>query len=71
RHICALIDAGLCVRTSEGVTIAPGLLERPEIQGLIEEHAADVQRLFAGLAERGVVAAWELAGAGIAPRRRA
>jgi hypothetical protein len=30
-----------------------------------------VQRLFAGLAERGVVAAWEQTGAGAAPRRRA
>ncbi|WP_337187145.1 hypothetical protein [Phenylobacterium sp.] len=70
RHLVMLIDAGVCVRTAQGVTIAPGLLSRPQIRALIEEHASDLQRLFAGLAERGVVAAWELAGAG-APRRRA
>jgi DNA-binding IscR family transcriptional regulator len=70
RHLVALIDAGLCVRTDKGLSLAPDLLSRPEIRHVIEEHAADVQRLFAGLAERGVVAAWEQAGAA-APRRRA
>ncbi|ODT89625.1 MAG: hypothetical protein ABS78_02040 [Phenylobacterium sp. SCN 70-31] len=71
RHLVMLIETGVCARTAQGVTVAPDLLSRPHIQALIEEHAADLQRLFAGLAERGVVAAWERAGAGLAPRRRA
>jgi len=71
RHIAALTDAGLCARTDDGVSIAPALLSRPGIRHMLEEHAADVQRLFVGLAERGVVAAWEQAGAAAAPRLRA
>jgi hypothetical protein len=31
RHVNALIDDGLCVRTGTGVVVAPDLLDRPEI----------------------------------------
>lgn len=71
RHVLTLADAGLVTRTRDGVTVAQDILSRPAMQALAEEHAAAVQRLFAGLAERGVVAAWEQMGAGVAPRRRA
>lgn len=71
RHVNQLVEAGLCRRAPGGVTIAPDLLTRPAIQHIAEDHAGSVQRLFAGLAERGVVAAWEQMGAGMAPRRRA
>lgn len=71
RHVAQLADAGLCLRTAQGVTVAADLLARPSLQHIAEDHAASVQRLFAGLAERGVVAAWEQMGAGAAPRRRA
>jgi len=71
RHVAQLMDTGLCRRTPEGVTVAQDLLTRPAFQALAEDHSASVQRLFAGLAERGVVAAWEQMGAGVAPRRRA
>jgi hypothetical protein len=71
RHVAQLIDAGLCRRTDQGVTIPQDLLARPAIQHIADDHAASVQRLFAGLAERGVVAAWEQMGAGVTPRRRA
>ena len=71
RHITLLIEAGLCRKTAEGVSVARDILTRPPIQAMVEDHAHAVQRLFAGLAERGVVAAWEQMGAGAAPRRRA
>lgn len=71
RHVTQLIEAGLCRRTPDGVTVAQDILTRPSIQAMAEDHAASVQRLFAGLAERGVVAAWEQMGARAAPRRRA
>ena len=71
RHVLQLVEAGVCRKTDEGVAPAPDFLARPAIQALTDDHAAAVQRLFAGLAERGVVAAWELAGAGDAPRQRA
>ena len=71
RHVVRLVDTGLCHRTREGVTVAHDFLARPAFQTLAADHAASVQRLFAGLAERGVVAAWEQMGAGAAPRRLA
>lgn len=71
RHVLGLEEVGLVARTRGGVAVAQDILDRPAIQTLAEEHAAAVQRLFAGLAERGVVAAWEQMGAGVAPRRRA
>lgn len=71
RHVLQLAEAGLATRTAAGVTVPRDILTRPTIHTIAEEHAAAVQRLFAGLAERGVVAAWEQMGAGIAPRRRA
>ena len=71
RHVLQLIEAGLARRAPGGITVAQDILARPHIQSLAEEHAAAVQRLFAGLAERGVVAAWEQTGAGLAPRQRA
>lgn len=71
RHITRLIESGLCRKTAEGVSVAQDILTRPAIQAMADDHAHAVQRLFAGLAERGVVAAWEQMGAGAAPRRRA
>jgi DNA-binding Lrp family transcriptional regulator len=71
RHVLQLVEAGVCRRSATGVTPAQDLLARPAFQAVAEDHAAAVQRLFAGLSERGVVAAWEQAGATAAPRRRA
>jgi hypothetical protein len=71
RHVAQLVEAGLCRKTAEGVSVARDILLRPGVQAIADEHAAAVQRLFSGLAERGVVAAWEQMGAGAAPRRRA
>jgi hypothetical protein len=71
RHVVQLAEAGLARREPDGITVAQDILTRPHVQTLADEHAAAVQRLFAGLAERGVVAAWEQMGAGAAPRQRA
>jgi hypothetical protein len=35
RHVNALIEDGLCVRTGTGVVVMPGLLDRPEIAAML------------------------------------
>ena len=62
RHLSLLQDEGLCVRGGAGAAMTPEVLERPGLKLLLAENAANVQRLLTGLAERGVVAAWESAG---------
>jgi DNA-binding IclR family transcriptional regulator len=59
RHVAALTEAGSCVSGSQGVRLADTALKTPPWRGLLRENAIAVQRLYAGLAERGVVAAWE------------
>jgi hypothetical protein len=71
RHIMRLTAAGLTCRVPDGITVGQDILTRPHVHTLVDEHAAAVHRLFAGLAERGVVSAWEQMGAGAAPRQRA
>lgn len=70
RHALALIDAGTCVSGPGGLTLADGTLSAPAWSGLPRENAIAVQRLFAGLAERGVVDAWEQLAAQGAPAQR-
>ncbi|CAN7272610.1 hypothetical protein LJR219_001238 [Phenylobacterium sp. LjRoot219] len=59
RHVLALVEAGTCVSGPGGVALADGTLMQPAWRGLLRENAIAVQRLFAGLAERGVVDVWE------------
>lgn len=59
RHCADLAEDGLCVRTSGGTLIPEAALERGGLRLLLSENAANVQRLMAGLAERGVIQAWE------------
>lgn len=61
RHVAALVAAGLCESGARGVTLAAPGLASPPWRSLLRDHAIAVQRLFAGLAERGVVAAWRRA----------
>lgn len=63
RHLAQLTDAGLCKRTREGFVVPPASLSRPGLQRLFVDNAQNVQRLLAGLAERGVILAWETGGA--------
>lgn len=63
RHVAELVEEGLCVRTPMGVAIPEDAFERLGLQRLLAENAANVQRLLAGLSERGVIAAWQASGA--------
>ena len=59
RHVSELVEEGVCVRTATGVTITEEALAGPGMRRLLAENAGNVQRLLAGLAERGVIAAWK------------
>jgi hypothetical protein len=63
RHAVVLIEQGQCVRTHGGLAVSAESLERPGWLTFFRDNASNVQRLFAALAERGVVDAWRLAGA--------
>lgn len=58
RHVNELVERGLCVRDQSGVHVPADFLDRPVWRAFIRDNAVNVQRLFAGLAERGVVEAW-------------
>jgi hypothetical protein len=60
RHMKRLLDRGLCVRAARGGYIVPvEALARPFFIQAIVDNQANVTRLFAGLAEFGVIARWE------------
>lgn len=59
RHALALVARGRLVRTSGGLSIPEPTLSGHELSAVLRENSAHVQRLFAGLAERGVIEAWE------------
>jgi hypothetical protein len=61
RRVAELVGAGFCDNGPTGVSLAAPGLARPQWRGLLRENAVALQRMFAGLAERGVVAAWERA----------
>jgi hypothetical protein len=61
RNAANLIEDGACVRWPAGYAVSEELLARPGLRTLLADNAANVQRLFAGLAERGLVQAWEQA----------
>lgn len=58
RHANTLIAQGQVVRSEGGLGVPEGLMETPAWRGFLRENAVNVQRLFAGLAERGVIEAW-------------
>jgi hypothetical protein len=60
RHAVALVERGLCVSRRSGLVLADWALNSPAWRGLLHENAVAVQRMYAGLAERGVVAVWDL-----------
>lgn len=59
RHVMALADKGFCARARGGVSIPESVLDHPGYVAALQENAVHVNRLFAGLAERGVIGAWE------------
>lgn len=63
RHAANLAEEGLCARTPAGLAVTAAHLARPGLRLLFADNATHVQRLLAGLAERGVIDAWERADA--------
>ena len=59
RHAMHLVEHGLCVRVPGGLLVTEEIQSRPGSLAVLRENTANVQRLFAGLAERGVIEAWE------------
>ena len=64
RHLLALAEEGDCVRAGRGFEVTEAMLGRPGLKTLLADNETHVQRLLAGLAERGVIRAWEQAEAG-------
>lgn len=63
RHLAQIIEAGFCARAPDGLVTPPESLAGPAFSRLFADNAIAVQRLMAGLAERGVVLAWDTGGA--------
>jgi hypothetical protein len=62
RHATLLVAGGTCRRGPRGLALSdPGLTD-DVWSGLLKDNVIAVQRLFAGLAERGVVEAWDRMG---------
>lgn len=59
RHAVALVERGVCVSGRSGLVLADPELNSPAWRGLLQDNAVAVQRMYAGLAERGVVAVWD------------
>jgi hypothetical protein len=59
RHAAALVADGICMSGPRGLTLADHPLASPTWRSLLRENTVAVQRMLAGLAERGVVAAWD------------
>jgi hypothetical protein len=57
RHGAGLVAGGMCEGGRQGLVLADPALA--SWAGLLRENAVAVQRMYAGLAERGVVAVWE------------
>jgi hypothetical protein len=68
RHAASLVERGMCLSGPGGLVLADSKFSSPRWRPLLLENAVAVQRLYAGLAERGVVAVWErMAEAGAGP----
>jgi hypothetical protein len=59
RHANELIAAELCQRTRGGLLVAPEVLARPQAVRAMEINFTDLQRMFSGFAQFGVLAEWD------------
>jgi hypothetical protein len=59
RHVRRLADRGLCKRSSEGYIVPVEALVRDGFRQVMFQNHVDLRRMFAGLADFGVLAAWE------------
>lgn len=60
RHVARLVEEGRCERVRGGLVISP----RPLWLQVVAENLADLRRMFAALAQLGVLTAWDEARAG-------
>jgi hypothetical protein len=59
RHAAGLVERGRLQRIRRGLAAPEALFADPVMTTLLRDNAGHVHRLFAGLAERGVIEAWE------------
>lgn len=59
RHVAGLIARGACVRVRGGLIVPGEALARPELAAVLTDNAANLQRLFSGLAQLGVLQVWD------------
>jgi DNA-binding Lrp family transcriptional regulator len=59
RHAGELIERGLCAKTPEGLVVPAQALARPAFVALMGENLINLQRMFGGLAQLGVLRAWD------------
>jgi DNA-binding transcriptional ArsR family regulator len=64
RHVRRLVEAGLARRMADGYIVPAEALAQPVVMGFAARNLMNLHRLFAGLGEFGVLAAWETAGRG-------
>lgn len=58
RRITGLVEEAACVRVTGGFLTPEETFAEPAWDSFFADNATNVQRLFSGLAERGLVAAW-------------
>ncbi|THD79952.1 MAG: ArsR family transcriptional regulator [Phenylobacterium sp.] len=59
RHAAGLVDRGLCVKTRGGLIAPAEALARPAFIQFMAENLINLHRMFAGLAQLGVLQAWD------------
>jgi hypothetical protein len=59
RHAVRLVETGDCIRVYPGLVVPSVVLARPHLMGLVMDNVGHLQRMFAALAQLGVVAEWD------------
>jgi DNA-binding Lrp family transcriptional regulator len=59
RHVLELVAAGLCERVRGGLIVPAEVLARPAALKTMQHNFADLQRMFAGFAQLGVLPEWD------------
>lgn len=59
RYVGELVEQGFCARTPAGIIVPPEVLARPGAMKILQDNVTDLQRMFTGLAQLGVLAEWD------------
>jgi DNA-binding transcriptional ArsR family regulator len=65
RHIARIVQAGICQRLEDGYIVPARAISREGFVEFMIDNQTNLQRLFQGLAEHGVLAMWEREAAGL------